>query len=82
MYVHRDHQGAGVGKALLAALVETATNHGFHTVIARIVGGHDASIALHGAVGFEHVGIEREVGRKHRKGLDVVIMQRMLDTGP
>jgi phosphinothricin acetyltransferase len=81
VYVHRDHQGAGVGKALLAALVETATSHGFHTVIARIVGGHDASIALHGSVGFEHVGVEREVGRKHRKWLDVVIMQRMLDTG-
>ncbi len=78
VYVDRDHQGEGVGKALLAALVDTATNHGFHTVIARIVGGHDASIALHASVGFEVVGTEREVGRKHRKWLDVVIMQKML----
>lgn len=78
VYVDRDHQGRGVGKALLEALVETATNHGFHTVIARIVGGHDASIALHASVGFEVVGTEREVGRKHRRWLDVVIMQRML----
>lgn len=78
VYVDRDHQGRGVGKALLAALVETGTNHGFHTVIARIVGGHDASIALHASCGFEVVGTEREVGRKHRRWLDVVIMQRML----
>lgn len=78
VYVDRDHQGAGVGRALLTALVETATNHGFHTVIARIVGGHDASIALHAACGFEVVGTEREVGRKHRRWLDVVVMQRML----
>lgn len=78
VYVDRDHQGAGVGKALLAALVDTATNHGFHTMIARIVGGHDASIALHTSVGFEVVGTEREVGRKHRRWLDVVVMQRML----
>ena len=67
-----------MGKALLEALVETGTNHGFHTMIARIVGGHDASIALHASVGFEVVGTEREVGRKHRRWLDVVIMQRML----
>ena len=78
VYVHRDHQGAGVGKALLSALVDTATNHGFHTVIARIVGGHDASIALHGSVGFEHVGVEREVGRKFNRWHDVTLMQRLL----
>jgi len=78
VYVDRARQGQGVGKALLGGLVDTATNHGFHTVIARIVGGHDASIALHASVGFEVVGTEREVGRKHRRWLDVVIMQRML----
>lgn len=78
VYVDRDRQGLGVGRALLTALVETATNHGFHTVIARIVGGHDASIALHASCGFEVVGTEREVGRKHRRWLDVVVMQRML----
>ena len=78
VYVDRARQGQGVGKALLGGLVDTATNHGFHTVIARIVGGHDGSIALHAPVGFEVVGTEREVGRKHRRWLDVVIMQRML----
>lgn len=78
VYVDRDRQGRGVGKALLAALVDTATSHGFHSVVARIVGGHDASIALHASLGFDHVGVEKEVGRKHRKWLDVVIMQKML----
>jgi len=78
VYVDRARQGQGVGKGLLAALVDTATSHGFHSVVARIVGGHDASIALHAALGFDHVGVEKEVGRKHRKWLDVVIMQRMV----
>ena len=55
-----------------------AGQHGFHTVIARIVGGHDASIALHKRLGFDEVGIEREVGRKFGKWLDVVVMQRLL----
>ena len=46
--------------------------------IARIVGGHEASIGLHRSVGFAEVGIEREVGRKFGTWLDVVVMQRML----
>ncbi len=78
VYVGGDRRGGGVGGALLEELVTTATAHGFHTVIARIVGGHDASIALHRKVGFEIVGTEREVGRKMGRWLDVVVMQRLL----
>ena len=78
VYVHRGHQGQGVGKALLSELVSTATAHGFHACMARIVGGHEASIALHAACGFEVVGTEREVGRKMGKWLDVVLMERLL----
>lgn len=78
MYIHRDHRGRGVGKALLTRLVDTATAHGFHACMARIVGGHEASIALHEACGFEIVGTEREVGRKLGRWLDVVLMERML----
>jgi phosphinothricin acetyltransferase len=78
VYVHRDHHGQGLGKALLGELVTTATAHGFHACMARIVGGHEASIALHAACGFEVVGTEREVGRKFNKWLDVVLMERLL----
>jgi phosphinothricin acetyltransferase len=78
VYVRRDRQRRGVGRLLLSALVGLATDHGFHTVIARIVDGHEASIALHRAVGFEMVGIEREVGRKFGRWLDVAVMQRLL----
>ncbi|MGY6502704.1 MAG: N-acetyltransferase family protein [Acidimicrobiales bacterium] len=78
VYVHRDHQGTGVGRALLTELVALAGSHGFHTVMARIVGGHDASIGLHASLGFETVGVEREIGRKFNRWLDVVVMQRLL----
>lgn len=78
VYVHPDHHGIGLGRALLNKLVETATQHGFHACMARIVGGHEASIALHRACGFEVVGVEREVGRKFGRWLDVVLMERML----
>jgi L-amino acid N-acyltransferase len=78
VYVRRDQRGNGWGRAILAELVRLATLHGFHSVMARIVGGHEASIALHRACGFELVGVEREVGRKFGRWLDVVLMQRLL----
>ena len=78
VYVHRDLRGQGVGRLLLTDLVQLARDHGFHAIIGRIVGGHDASIALHAACGFEQVGREQEVGRKFNRWLDVVLMQKML----
>jgi phosphinothricin acetyltransferase len=78
VYIHRSYQGMGVGKALLSELVATATAHGFHACMARIVGGHEASIALHRSCGFEVVGTENEVGRKFNRWLDIVLMERML----
>jgi L-amino acid N-acyltransferase len=78
VYVRRDRRGAGIGRALLEEVVRLGTLHGFHSMIARIVGGHQASIALHEACGFETIGTEREVGRKLGRWLDVVLMQRML----
>jgi L-amino acid N-acyltransferase YncA len=79
VYVSRDHQGRGVGKLLLGDLIDVARTHGFHAVMARIVGGHEASIGLHTSLGFRVVGVEREVGRKFSQWLDVVLMQRMLN---
>ena len=78
VYVHRAHRGTGVGHLLLDDLVRRAADHGFHAVIARIVGGHEASIALHASCGFTEIGREHEVGRKFGRWLDVVLMQRML----
>jgi phosphinothricin acetyltransferase len=78
VYVDAAHRGAGTGRALLEALVELATQHGFHSIIARIGGDNRASIALHRACGFDLVGVEREVGRKFNRWLDVSVLQRML----
>jgi L-amino acid N-acyltransferase YncA len=78
VYVHRDARGRGVGQVLLREIIRLGADHGFHSAIARIVGGHEASIALHRNCGFEEIGCEREVGRKFGRWLDVVLMQRML----
>jgi L-amino acid N-acyltransferase len=78
VYVDRAQRGRGVGKALLDELLVLASAHGFHSLIARIAGHNETSIGLHRTAGFELVGVEREVGRKHRQWLDVVEMQRLL----
>ncbi len=78
VYVERRRRGEGVGRLVLSELVSLATAHGFHSVIARIVGGHEPSIALHEACGFALIGTEHEVGRKFGRWLDLVEMQKML----
>jgi L-amino acid N-acyltransferase len=78
VYVDQAQRGRGIGRALLAELLTLASAHGFHSVIARIAGHNETSIGLHRAAGFELVGVEREVGRKHRQWLDVVELQRLL----
>ena len=78
IYGAHEHLGAGVGKALLAELIRVATEHGFHTMMARIEASNQVSIALHERVGFVEVGREREIGRKFGRWLDIVQMQLML----
>ena len=78
VYVDRSSRAQGVGRLLLQDLLLAATAGGFHAVIARIVGENEASIQLHLRCGFEHVGVEHEVGRKHGRWLDVIELQRLL----
>jgi len=78
VYVAGDHRGRGVGRLLLEELVGLATRQGFHTVMARTSGDNEPSIALHRACGFVLVGVEKEVGRKFGRWIDVAVLQRML----
>jgi len=78
VYVDEAQRGRGVGRVLLEELVRLGTLHGFHSMIARVGGGNGASIALHEACGFELVGVEKEIGRKFNRWLDVAVLQLML----
>jgi len=79
VYVARSARGQGIARALMDELIAMATDAGFHSMIARIVGDNEHSIKLHEACGFELVGVEREVGRKHGVWLDVIELQLLLD---
>lgn len=78
VYVDPDFRREGIGLLLMNAIVETARTHGFHSVIARIADAQAPSVELHQLAGFAVVGVEREVGRKFNRWLDVTVMQLML----
>lgn len=78
VYVRADRRGQGVGRLLLAGVVDLARLHGFHAVMARVADNNETSVALHRSCGFELIGIEREVGRKFNRWLDVALMQLLL----
>jgi len=78
VYVSRRHPRLGIGRALMEHVIGIARDSGFHSVIARIEASGTASRALHEASGFQLVGVEREVGRKFNRWLDVAVMQLLL----
>jgi L-amino acid N-acyltransferase len=78
VYVNRAAQGRGIGRLLVNEVLNVAEAHGFHAVMARIEASGVASRGLHAACGFQLVGIEREVGRKFGRWLDVAVMQCVL----
>ncbi|MGE5599195.1 MAG: GNAT family N-acetyltransferase, partial [Bacteroidota bacterium] len=83
VYVHRDHRGRGVGRALLRELLTAASALGYHAVIAKIADHNESSLALHRRFGFVAAGTLKEVGWKFGKWLDVDILQRSLaEPGP
>ena len=77
LYVKEEHQGKGIGKKLMKQIIKEGKNVGLHVVISRITEGNKKSIYLHKSVGFENIGIMKEVGLKFGKRLDVYLMQKI-----
>jgi phosphinothricin acetyltransferase len=83
VYVAPDLQRRGVGRALLAALIVECERRGFRQMIA-VIGdsaNQSASIALHRAAGFRAVGTLDDVGFKHGRWLDTLLMQLAFGDG-
>jgi L-amino acid N-acyltransferase YncA len=82
VYVDPDAARRGVGRALLAALVEACATLGYRQMVA-VIGdsGNAASIGLHAACGFAHAGLLPSVGFKQGRWVDSVLMQRALGPG-
>jgi len=82
VYVAPDVHRRGVGKALMDELIEVSTERGFRLMIAVIGDSKQAaSVGVHKATGFKHVGVFENVGYKFDRWLDSVLMQRALGPG-
>lgn len=79
VYLDPAAAGRGIGRALLAKLLDLSASAGYREMIA-VIGdsANAASVGVHAAVGFRHVGTFQNVGLKFGRWLDTVLMQRSL----
>jgi L-amino acid N-acyltransferase YncA len=82
IYVDAAEVGRGIGRALLASLIELCCELGYRQMVA-VIGGSDQwpSIRLHEALGFTRAGLLSAVGFKFGGWIDCVLMQRALGSG-
>jgi len=78
LYLIRDAQGRGLGRRLLSAHLDLLERQGFVTIVAGIALPNEASVALHETLGFALSGIERGVGFKRGRWIDVGRWQKDL----
>lgn len=79
VYVRRDRLGQRIGSRLKLALIERCRELGYHHLVAKILAVNVASIEYNKRLGYEVVGVQREIGFKNGAWCDVVIMQLVLD---
>jgi L-amino acid N-acyltransferase YncA len=81
VYLERDRRRTGAGRALYEVLLPHLTHRGYRTAIAGMTLPNPASEGLHAALGFEPVGIYRDIGYKSGAWHDVAWTQKTLATG-
>ena len=79
VYIRTDQRGAGLGRALMEALIARARSLGKHVMVAGIEAGNSGSIRLHERLGFIRVGLMPQVGTKFGRWLDLTFLQLTLD---
>ena len=71
IYLAPGEGGQGLGRRLYAALFDALKDEDIHRAFGGITLPNDASVGVHRALGFEHIGTYREIGRKFGRFWDV-----------
>ena len=79
VYVDPVHHGRGIGRALLAELIDEARGLGYRTIVATVATDNRAGLALHAKAGFEVVGTIRDAAHKFDRWMDITLLQRALE---
>jgi putative acetyltransferase len=76
--VHRDYHGRGIGRALMACLLDIADNYlGLVRVELEVFADNERAIALYESLGFEHEGRKRKDAWRAGAYVDVLVMARI-----
>ena len=78
VYVRRDRRGAGVGHAVMDALVDAARTAGLWKLLSRIFPENRASLALMARCGFKEIGVHEKHGKLDGVWRDCVIVERLI----
>ncbi len=79
VYLRRDQVGRGLGTRMKHALIDRCKLYGYHHLVAKIFADNKASIGYNLKLGYEQVGVQREIGWKNGQWKDVAILQLILD---
>ena len=78
IYLEPGRRRTGAGRALYEALLARLADRGYRRAIAGMTLPNEASVALHAAVGFEPMGVYRQIGWKHDAWHDVAWVQKTI----
>ena len=70
-YVDRSAQRDGVGRELYLALFDELKRRGYRLLVAGITLPNEASVGFHQALGFQRVGVYKNIGFKFDRWWDV-----------
>lgn len=76
IYVHLDHTGKGIGKALMTHLVSESEKSGIWTLSASIFPENTSSIRLHQSAGFKEIGYRDKIAQLDGKWRDTILFER------
>ncbi|WP_299221093.1 GNAT family N-acetyltransferase [uncultured Aquimarina sp.] len=76
IYITSKYRNFGIGKLLLAKLIEESEQEGFWTLQAGIFSNNAASIKLHTSLGFRIIGYREKVGKLQETWHDNTILER------
>jgi phosphinothricin acetyltransferase len=79
IYLAPGEGGKGLGRRLYDELFDALKGEDIHRAFAGITLPNEASVAMHRAAGFEHIGTYREIGRKFGRFWDVALYLRAMD---